>query len=354
MAEKAEHYADSRYWVPLCRLDQFREKILPTRDKQLIITGARNVAKGLLAYADYAFSVQGKDMPEDKQKQLLDWAEAAYINAADVYLYAEVALPADALPILKEMEQKFKLSDEARGRVLKLLIDAYQKLGQLDEARKVLDSFLTIAKPANVGPVLRGLFRAMTDNVRDLIKRQQTQVAAVKVEQAKALGDRYLEWLAKSDVPDKNLQIENSRYDLAELYLAVGNYGGALTIYQEIGGMKPWEVKKDELLKEDCIYGMARAFEGLGEAATDAAEGKQRFETALDAWRVLSKAEGADRQDTWERTYHLFYCKYRLGQNKEVHDSLRALEIMKGTLGGKDPVLQKKFRDLKAAVAGAQ
>ncbi|HUU10238.1 MAG TPA: tetratricopeptide repeat protein [Phycisphaerae bacterium] len=354
VAEKAEHYADSRYWVPLCRLDQFREKILPTRDKQLIITGARNVAKGLLAYADYAFSVQGKDMPEDKQKQLLDWAEAAYINAADVYLYAEVALPADALPILKEMEQKFKLSDEARGRVLKLLIDAYQKLGQLDEARKVLDSFLTIAKPADVGPVLRGLFRAMTDDVRDLIKRQQTQVAAVKVEQAKALGDRYLEWLAKSDVPDKNLQIENSRYDLAELYLAVGNYGGALTIYQEIGGMKPWEVGKDELLKEDCIYGMARAFEGLGEAAADAAEADQRFETALDAWRVLSKAEGADRQDTWERTYHLFYCKYRLGQNKEVHDSLRALEIMKGTLGGKDPVLQKKFRDLKAAVAGAQ
>ncbi|HUU89750.1 MAG TPA: tetratricopeptide repeat protein [Phycisphaerae bacterium] len=348
--EAADHYVDSKYWVPLCRLEHFRERILPSRDPQLTLSGARVVAQALLAYADYAFSVQNSDLPDEKKKQLLDWAEGAYVNAADVYLYQEVNLAADALPILDATEKKFKLSEETLGNVLKLRIDALTKLGRLDEARQVLDRFLTVADPAKVGPVLRGLFAAMTDEVRSLIKRQQTKVAGVKVEQAKVLGDRYLEWLEKSQVPNKAVQIENSRYDLAELYLAVRNYGGALQIYRDIGGLDPHKAEKGKPLREDCIYGQARAFQGMGDAETEPAQAKPNYEAALDRWRVLRQVENVQPDDWWERTYNLHYCKYKLGDTKDVRDNITAVELMKGT--PKDPLLQQKWRELKAAVAG--
>ena len=346
----AEHYPDSKYWVPLCRLEHFRDNILPSRDPQLMLSGARTVAKALLAYADYAFSVQNAKLPDAKKEQLLDWAEGAYVNAADVYLYQEVNLAADALPVLDAIEKKFKLSEGTLGNVLKLRIDALQKLGRLDEARKVLDRFLTVAEPEKVGPVLAGVFAASTAEVRSLIKRRQTKLAGVKVEQAKTLGDRYLEWLDKSKVPNKALQIENSRYDLAELYLAVGNYAGAVQIYRDIGGLDPHKVKKDEPLKEDCIYGQARAFQGMGDTAADPAQAKPNYEAALDRWRVLTKVENIEPNDWWEWTYNLYYCKYRLGDKKSVRDNITAIELMRGA--PKEPVLQKKWRDLKGAVAG--
>jgi len=349
--EAADHYVDSKYWVPLCRLEHFREKILPSRDPQLTLSGARVVAKALLAYADYAFSVQDSDIPDERKKQLLDWAEGAYVNAADVYLYQEVNLAADALPVLEAIEKKFDLTAETLGNVLQLRIDALTKLGRLDEARSVLARFLEVAPPQKVGPVLRGLFAAMTDRVRDLIKRQQKKLAGIQVEQAKGLGDQYLEWLEKSDVADKAVQIEDSQYDLAELYLAVENYGGAVQIYRDIGGLnphiKPADAKDDWVMSEDCVYGQARAFQGMAETGTDP---KPNFEAALDRWRALRQAENIEDNDWWERTYNLLYCKHKLDQNKEVRQTIQAIEIMRGT--PKDPVLQKKWRELKAAVTG--
>lgn len=347
VAEKTEHYPESRYWAPVCRLENLRENILPGRDKALILTSARSVVKDLLGYTEFAL-VKGASYPKEKAQQLRDWAQTTSINAAEVYLLPEVALPAEAVPILANIEAKFEpLADDTRGRVLALRIDALQKTGKLEEAQKELEKFLTVAKQQDVGPVLRGLFRAMTDDVRGLITRGQKKEAGEKVEQAKMLGDRLRDWLAKSTVAEKAAQIENNRYDLAELYLAVGNFAGALTIYQEIGGAKPWDVKKGDLLKEDCVYGMARAYEGLGETAPDAAQAKPFYETSLEGWRVLVDVSGAnrDKQTQWERRYHQFYIKLKLGEKKEVAEALTALRIMiqPEPLGGKDPILQQKF-----------
>ena len=347
VSEKAEHYLDARYWIPLCGLEALREKTLATGDKTLILGQAREVAQSLVAFAEFALKAEG--VPEEKKPQLRGWAEAAYINAADVYLYGEVELPVDALRVLDTMEKTFELDDEARGRVLKLRIDALQKLGRFAEAQQSLETFLKIAKPEDVGPVLKGLFRAMIEDVKELVRRGQKEEAAKKVDQAKVLGNRLKEWLEASDLPDKAERIEANRYDLAELYLAVGNHLGALTIYQEIGGPK---VETVQPLKVDCIYGMARAYEGLGEESPGGEQAKQHFERALELWRVLLEvAEGErDQPLLWDRRYHVFYVKNRLGQTAEVRESLKSMQILYGTLGGGDPVLQKKFRDLLSQV----
>jgi len=353
--KEASHYPDSRYWVALCRLEHFRNRVLASRDKQLILSGARDVAERLVDYTKYAFEAQKADLPDEKKPQLLEWAQFAYINAADVYLYQEVSLPADALPILEEMEKRFELTKDMRGRVLKLKIDAYQKLGKLDDAQRVLDEFLAVADPKDVGPVLRGLFAAMTDDVRELIKRGKKKLAATKVEQAKAIGSRFLAWLEKSSLKDKQVEIENTRYDLAELYLAVGEYQQALQIYQEIAGPKPEDVKPGEPLPEDAIYGMARAHEGMGDAAAGPDDAKPHYTRSLELWRVLRDVEDLQPQDRWERNYHLLYCKYKLGEKEAVAKDIEALEIMSDEpLGGTDPVLNKKFRELEAKASSAE
>jgi tetratricopeptide (TPR) repeat protein len=361
VADKSPLYPDSRYWIPVCRLEHFREKIVPSRDKQLAISTAVQVSRDLLAYVDYAFSMKGKGLPPEKESQLIDWAEAACINAAEVFLYPEVELFDRALPILADTEKKFpSLDNVARGRILKLRIEAYQKLGKLKEANDTLNEFLKVAKADEIGPVLGGLFRAMTEDVRAMVARNTKEslaLATSQVDQAKALGESLRDWLNKSALADKAVQIENNRYSLAELYLAVGRHQDALAIYQEIGGMKPHEVAKGQAIKEDCVYGQARAHEGLGETAPDAAQGKAHFETAIDMWRVLmeiaSADRGADQARLWECRYHLYYCKFKLGAKQEVVDALKTLKIMQPPLGGKDPAMQSKFLQLLALAGGA-
>jgi TolA-binding protein len=373
----AEHAPDAKYWVPLCHLEQFRETVISSRDKGLIVSRARALAQELMAFADYA--LQAKGLPEEKKRQLMDWAQIAYVNAADIYLYPEVELAGDALPILDAIEQKFELDDEARGRVLKLRIDALQKLGKQDEALAVLEKFLKVAKKEDVGPVLRGLFKAITDEVREQVKRgdkESLAMAGRKVEQAKGIGDRLTRWLDENAVADKAVQVENIRYDTAELYLAVGSFDVARQIYQEIGGPKPEEVKKGDLMKYDCVYGLARAFEGMAEKARTEAEAagtkdfkvaKENYERAVEIWRVLKEiAEGEgrniDANVMWDRRYHMFYCGYRvaqLGQKAEdlqrLADALSNMRIIVApeALGGKDPLLQKRFRELMSVLPAA-
>ena len=361
VADKSPLYPDSRYWIPVCRLEHFREKIVPSRDKQLIISTAVQVSRDLLAYVTYAFSMKGKGLPPEKENQLIDWAEAACINGAEVFLYPEVELFDRALPILADTEKKFpNLDNVARGRILKLRIEAYQKLGKLKEANDTLNEFLKVAKADEIGPVLGGLFKAMTEDVRAMVARNTKEslaLATTQVDQAKALGETLRAWLDKSALADKATQIENNRYSLAELYLAVGRCQDALAIYQEIGGMKPHEVAKGQAIKEDCVYGQARAHEGLGETAPDAAQGKAHFETAVDMWRVLMEIAAADRNADrarlWECRYHLYFCKFKLGAKQEVADNLKTLKVLDPPLGGKDPAMQGKFLQLLALAGGA-
>ena len=344
----SENYPDARYWVALCDVDLFLEKVVKSGDRALILSHARRAAQGLIHFAAYA--VQAEDVGEEKKKQLLDWAEEAHLRAADLYMYPGVELPADALQVLDAMEKKFTLDKEMRGRALKLRIDVFQKLGRLADAIQVLDKFLGAAKPEDVGPVLRGLFRAMIDDVRSLVKRGETAAAATKVKDAEALGNRLREWLAASDVENKELEAENVQYDLAELYLAVGDYSRALGIYLEIGGPKPEE---REPVKIDCVYGMARCYQGLGPQAPSAEQVKQHFERAVELWRIMLELEEikgrrADQERLWEYRYEVFDCRYHLGERKEIWEGLDALEILNPPLGGKDPLLQRRFRELRA------
>jgi len=355
--QDSEFYPEARYWVPLCRFEGFREKILPTGDKALILSRARVVAKNLVDFADYARQAQG--LPDEQRQQLLGWAQAACLNAAAVYMYPEVGLYDDGLQILKEMEKTFQLDKEIKGRVLKYKIEALQKLRRLDEAIAVLNTFLAQAKPEEVGPVLGGLFQAMIEDVERLILADK-DAARAKVKDAEQLGDRLREWIQTSnEVENKQQQSENIQYELAELYLASGNNERALAIYTDIGGSKPEQEAEGRPIKVDCVYGMARCYEALAEIAPDAAQAKPHFERALELWRVLleieEQARASDPIRLWNFRYHNYYCRYRLGDKEEVRKALENLAIIvqPQALGGTDPILQKKFRDLRNKVSPA-
>ncbi len=354
VAQDSEYYPDARYWVALARLEGFREEVLPTGQKAQILSRARVVAQDLVDFAKYAGQARG--LPDAKRQELQNWAQAAYLNAAGIYMYPEVGLYADGLQLLEQMEQTFQLDKEMQGRLMKYKIEALRRLGELDKAKAVLNTFLGQAKPEEVGPVLRSLFQAWIEDVQRLIKSGAKDTARTKVKDAEELGDRLREWLQTAAVEDRQSETENVQYDLAELYLAVGDYDVAKKIYEEIGGPKPEETTP---VKVDCVYGLARCHEALAEGAPDAAQGRQQFERSLELWRALLEIEGqnakADLPRIWNYRYHVFYCRYRLGERDEVRKALDALEILSRPepLGGADAELQQKFRQLRAWVTGA-
>jgi hypothetical protein len=355
VARESEYYSEARYWVPLCRFEGFRDKILPTGDKALILSRARIVAKDLVDFADYARQAQG--LPEEKRRQILGWAQAASLNAATICMYPEVGLYDDGLQILQNMEKNFQLDKELQGRVLKYKIEALQKLHRMEEAVAVLNLFLAQAKPEEVGPVLSGLFQAMIEDVDRLIRGNNKVAARAKVKDAEQLGDRLREWIKTSSVENKQQQMENIQYELAELYLASGDSERALATYTDIGGPKPEQEEEGRPIKVDCVFGMARCYEALAEAALDATQAKPHFERALELWRVLLEIEeqtrDAEQGRLWNFRYQWYYCRYRLGEKEEVRKALENLAIISKPqpLGGADPILQKKFRELLAAVS---
>jgi hypothetical protein len=352
----SEFYPEARYWVALCRFEGFREKILPTGDKAIILSRARVVAQELTDFANYARQAQG--LPDEKRQQVLGWAQAACLNAAAVYMYPEVGLYDDGLQVLKDMEKTFQLDKELQGRVLKYKIEALQKLRRLDEAMAVLKTFLDQAKPEEVGPVLGDMFQAMIEDIERLI-RVDKDAARAKVKDAEQLGDRLREWFKTSTDENKQQQMENIQYELAEVYLASGDTERALAIYTEIGGPKPEQEEEGRPIKVDCVYGMARCYEALAETAPDATQARPHFERALELWRVLLEIEEQARASNparlWDFRYHNYYCRYRLGDKEEVRKALESLAIIvqPQALGGADPILQKKFRDLRGAVSPA-
>ena len=179
----------------------------------------------------------------------------------------------------------------------------------------------------------------------------------------------------RKDVPDADLQIENIRYDLAELQLAVGNFVKAKALYDEIGGAKPWEDPKNgKPLKVDLVYGLARAYEGLAEQEGDPIKQKQLFETAFEIWSVILEAvqgqEVKDRADTaaveaqkqlvWDRPTTSTTPGSAAIRSRTPRKCITSLTNRKAIidpelLGGKDAALQQKFEDLwteTAKIAG--
>jgi hypothetical protein len=102
---------------------------------------------------------------------------------------------------------------------------------------------------------------------------------------------------------------------------------------------------------------MARCYEALAETAPDATQARPHLERARELWRVLLEIEEQARASNparlWDFRYHDYYCRYRLGDKEEVRKALESLAIIvhPQALGGTDPILQKKFRDLRGAVS---
>ena len=367
--DASEYYVDARYWVTLCRLESFREKTVPTRDPKVIIPEAREVAKELRDFAAYALKAKG--LAAEKQKTVRDWALAALVTAVDIYLYPEVGLPEDALAVLAQVEKDFELPDAMRGKILKQRIDALQRLNRLAEAQQVLDQYLAVAPKDEVGPVLRGLFGAVIEDVKRLVGIDR-EAARAKVAGAEKVGERLRKWLEANGGETKTAQIENVRFDLAALYMAIEDYERALTLYEEIIGTA---FPPPEPLKIDGIRGLAFCYEAKADASRDAAQAAEAkaaasryaaqaavyYDKALNYWRLLREVEESgvtgekDKQPLWLYRYHVYYCTFKLGKKAEVKEGLSSLEITSKPvpLGGNDPVLQKKFTDLKIEVMAA-
>jgi hypothetical protein len=374
--ETSEHYVDARYWIPLCRMENFRDKVIPTKDPKLIKPDARDVTQGLREFATYSQTVKIPEakLPEDadkaakekaekdkadKEKMVKEWGRTALLAAADILLYPEMGADEakEALKVIEQVEKDYALTDDEKGQILNLRINAYQKDGQLDKALAVLQQFLKSAKPDEAGQILNGLFDAVVTDIKKLMTTDK-KAAALKVEGAEKLCDQYVEWLQTHGGADKATMIEDAHYNVGELALASEDYERGQKIFREIVGEA---FPPPEPLKTRGVFGLARSYEALGDKAftSDAKQAESLYTKAFNYWKVLSEAEAGQGKEKvvqriWLYRYHMYWCQYRIGKKDDVREGLKALKIIgKATnepLGGKDIMLQRKFTELETAV----
>jgi len=205
--------------------------------------------------------------------------------------------------------------------------------------------------------VLRGLFQAVIEDVRRLVGIDK-QAAAAKVAGAEKLGERLRKWLETGGGETKATQIENVQYDLAELDMAIADYDRAVGLYEAIVGTA---FPPPEPLRIEGIFGLARCYEALADKNRDAKQAETLYNKAFGYWKLLLDVESGtvkdkDVQRIWLYRYHSYRCMAKVGKKDEVREGLKYLEVISKPqpLGGNDPVLQKKFTDLKAEVAGGK
>jgi tetratricopeptide (TPR) repeat protein len=239
------------------------------------------------------------------------WSAAARVGAAEVCALDEVGRFQRALDLLADFEQRYA-DREQIGRVLATRITAYRRLGQYDQAARVVDQFLQTVPADQAGGTLAVLARGMQEEVDRLEAAGDTQGARRAAEQSIPIFKQLEMWI--QGTPTRARHLDAVRYGLARMYYAAGQYDAAREV---IGG----------LLNKDSRDGNVRRLHALVLAAAARQDPTpQRVAEAREAWGALLRdpeLRTAAPNRYGEARYNYLELMLREGKAAEVEDAIR-------------------------------
>ncbi len=260
---------------------------------------------------------------------------ASRLMLAEVLVLRGVDRPNQALETLDSWESSAEQETALLGRVWRVRIVAFEKLGRTDDAARSIPKFLA-ADPKGAAPTLHSLFRSLSAESEALRAANDETAANKKAESALAVAEQVEGWVAtQGDVLDTSDRIA-LRCQLAEANLLAGRYARARDLFRELlGAAQRSGSPADEPLGDPRVtYGYAEAQYQLGE-----------YKTALEQFNPLATGMPPAEPLRWKSLLRDLQCRTLL--NHPPAGIIKVIQQQKHLypdLGG--PALSPQFQQL--------
>ncbi len=257
----------------------------------------------------------------------------AKLVGAEVQVLPQINRPGQALENLAGFEAAYPEQTALIGRVWRVRLLAYERLGQLEDAARAIPAYVT-ADPQSAGPTLHSLSVAMAEEVKKLRREGDDRAAQRKAEVALLLAEQVVAWAERYNpdaVPADRLALT---VHLAEANLHAGRYQRARELFEQCGVPEGTTLPK-EPVDLRVMFGYAEAQFQLDEWAL-----------ALPRFNALALGLPPADPVRWESLLRDLQCRTAL--NHPPGDIIKVLEQQRylyPELGG--PYLAKEFEKLQ-------
>ncbi len=157
----------------------------------------------------------------------------ATLLLAEVHVLPGIARPAQALDVLLEFEATHPALTHLAGRVWRVRLIAYEKLGRLQEAARAIPAYIA-SDPKHAGPALQSLYLDLIDDIERARTTGKSDAAMEEAQLALLLAQQVYAWSQQqpSAEPqeDRRLLIQ-----LAQAHLHAHKYQRARELFEDCG-----------------------------------------------------------------------------------------------------------------------
>jgi tetratricopeptide (TPR) repeat protein len=257
----------------------------------------------------------------------------AKLVAAEVQVLPQVDRPDRALEGLTGFEADHPDLAGLTGRVWRVRLVAYEKLGRLDEAERAIPAYIT-ADPEGSGPALQSLYVGLADDVEPLRISGDERAAQRKAELALLLAQQVHEWSQRYQGAAAPTDQRRLLVQLAEANLAAGRYARARELFEQCQEGSDDAVSSEASHNVAVIFGHAESLFHLDD-----------FADALPQFNELARKLPEADPMRWKSLLRDLQCRTALGH--PPGDIIKVIEQQRHLfpeLGG--PHLTSQFEKL--------
>ncbi|MCH7591366.1 MAG: hypothetical protein IH989_01110 [Planctomycetes bacterium] len=157
----------------------------------------------------------------------------ARVLSAEVHVLSRLPQPAQTLEMLESFETDFPNQRTLAGRVWRVRLIAYERLGQLENAMDAIPAYMA-ADPARAGPTLQSLYLSLAADADDRFRKGDDAVAQRKGDMALVLAEQVHQWASENDAWDVAGGKRALSLQLAEANLRAGMLPRAKQLFQAL------------------------------------------------------------------------------------------------------------------------
>jgi len=329
-----EHYLESMFFRARCLALDLQERAVEDPPHRFDLL--HRIDDFLVVQQEFvalASSELNRQWDAQRVSTVRDLLARARLLAAEVYVLPHAAKPAKALETLTGFEDDYPDEEALAGRVWRVRLLAYEKLGRIEDAKRVIPTYIA-ADPENAGPVLQSLYQSVVEDFQDLQKERDNTSAQRKAEMALLVARQIHEWAIRSDVvsplPDHRTSVQ-----LAEANLRAGHYQRARELFEPFLAANDGLAAPQSSTDVRVVLGHAEALLQLGE-----------FASALPGFNRLAMGLPPTDPIRWKALLRDLQCRTALGHAPQgIIKVIQQHKQLYPELGG--PALAPQFEKLQ-------